>query len=281
VHSIVAALLASVLISAGYTILMRLQASALLSVIPVCLAGLFSHLILDLLTTGNMTVLWPFSKRNFAFNLTYFIDPTILGALLVAALFIVYTKADASTSKIVMAAAIAFMTTIFGVRWYMKNAATKVVRRLNAGVASEIVSLPTLRPDRWWTVRKTLFENGYRYETYRIDSVNNRALGKGTVDSTYINYSGPVEPPIDSPQKAVTFSKRDKSISDSIEKFVLPAVDVVSSNNGDTWKVFWYDAFTYATKGELRGIVANVRTDGTITVDAHWTHSSTLSQLVT
>jgi len=219
---------------------------------------------------GNMIALWPFSRRNFTLNLTHFIDPAILGVLLVAALLIVNTKTDASTSKNVMAAAIAFMTTSFGVRWYMKNAATKIIRRLDAGVASEIVSLPTLRPDRWWTARKTPFENGYRYETYRIDSVHNKILGKGTVESPYISYSGPVEPPIDSPQKAVTCSKRDKNISNSIGKFVLPAVNVTSSNNGDTWQTFWYDAFTYATKGELRGIVANVRTDGTITVDVRW-----------
>jgi hypothetical protein len=134
--------------------------------------------------------------------------------------------------------------------------------------------LPTLRPDRWWTVRKTPFENGYRYETYRIDSVHNKILGKGTVESPYLGYSGPVEPPIDSPQKAVACSKRDKSISDSIEKFVLPAVDVASSDNGDRWHTFWYDAFIYANKGERRGILANVSTDGTIIVEPRWTNTT-------
>jgi len=234
--------------------------------------GFLSHLLLDLLTAGNMTVLWPFSKRNFALNLTHFIDPVTLGVLLMAALLIVYAKTDAGASGIVMAGAIAFLTGGFVARWYMKSASIKIIRRLDVGATSEIVPLPTLRPDRWLTVRKTPFENGYLYETYRVDAIQNRIMGKSTVESPYMCSSGPVEPPIDSLQKAVTRSKGNKSLSDSIAKFVLPAVDIVSSNDGGVWQVFWYDAFTYACKGERRGILVKVRVDGTVTVNARWTH---------
>jgi membrane-bound metal-dependent hydrolase YbcI (DUF457 family) len=269
VHSILAALLASAVISLGYAIFMRLPTTALLSVTPICLTGALSHLILDLLTTGNMPALWPLSKRNLAFNLTHYIDPTILGALIVAALLTIYTRTDMSASWIVAAAAIAFLTISFGVRGYMKNMATKIVRGLGAGGASEIVSLPTLRPDRWWTVRKTPFESGCRYEIYRVDPFRNRILDKDTVESPYTHYSDPAEPPIDSPQKAVARSKKDKRISATVDKFVLPAVSITHSKE-DQWQVFWHDAFTYAVKREHRGILAHVRVDGTITIEARW-----------
>jgi hypothetical protein len=280
-HSILVALLASALISTGYATLMHLSLTVLLSVISVCLAGFLSHLVLDLLTTGNMPVLWPFSKRKFAFNLTHFIDPTFFGVLLVAAILLIYTETDANVSKIVAAAAIAFLTVNFGTRFYMKNTATKILKGLDDSVASEILSFPTLRPDRWLAVRKTQFENGYRYEIYRINSVHKKTLGKTTVESPYIGYSSPVELPIDSAQKAVARSKKDNRISNYIEKFVLPSVDVAASKDGDMWQVFWYDAFTYVKKGERQGILAIVRADGTINVDDHSAHDSTLKHLIT
>ena len=269
VHSILAALLASAVISLGYAVFMRLSTTALFSVVPLCLTGALSHLILDLLTTGSITALWPLSKRNFALNLTHYIDPTTLGALAIAALLTIYTKADVSTSRIVAAGTIAFLTANFGTRSYLKHAATKIIKGLDPGAASEIISLPTLRPDRWWTVKKTPFKNGYRYDTYQIDPIHNKILSKGTIESPYISYSGPIELPIDSPQKAVARSKKDKRISKSIEKFLLPAVQVTSSDDRQTWQTFWYDAFTQANKREHRGILANVKADGTITVDAH------------
>jgi len=276
VHSILAALVASALISAGYAVFMHLPTTALLSVVLICHIGVFSHLILDLPATGNMAALWPLSKRNLAFNLTYYIDPTTLGALATAALLMIYARTDISTSRIVAGAAIAFLILSFGARCYMKNAATKIIRALDANVSSEILSLPTHRPDRWWAFRRTRFENGYRYDAYQVYSIRNKILNKGTIESPYISYSGPVEPPIDSPQKAAACSKKDKRVSNSIEKFTLPAVDVTFSDDRETWQVFWYDAFTYANKEERQGILVNVRINGTITVNARWAHETQL-----
>lgn len=249
---------------------MRLPITSLVSVVPICLAGLLSHIFLDVFTTGSITALWPFSRRNLAFNLSHFLDPTLLVALLVAALIIIYTKTDASAIQLVAGSALAFLALNFGARCYEKKAATKIVKGLDDGATSEIVSLPTIRPDRWWTIRKTPFESGRRYEIYRVDPFRNRILDKDSVESPYIDYKGPAETPIDSPQKAVACSKKDKRISASVDRFVLPAVSVTHSKEDDTWQVFWHDAFTYAVKREHRGILAHVRVDGTITMEARW-----------
>ena len=268
-HSILAAMVASLLIATGYTVFMRLPTTNLVSVVPICLAGLLGHVLLDVFTTGSIAALWPFSRRNFALNLTHFIDPTLLAALIVAALIIIYTKTNVSAIQLVAGSALAFLALNFGARYYEKNAAAKIVKGLEDGATSEIMSLPTIRPDRWWTVRKTPFESGCRYEIYRVDPFRNRILDKDTVESPYTHYSGPAEPPIDSPQKAVARSKKDKRISATVDKFVLPAVSITHSKE-DQWQVFWHDAFTYAVKREHRGILAHVRVDGTITIEARW-----------
>ncbi len=272
-HSILAALLASTIVSLGYMIFMHLQTTALL-VIPVSFAGFLSHVVLDMVTTGNMAALWPFSKRDFALNLTYYIDPTNLGALTIAALLAIYTRSDVSANRIVATATIAFLTASFGLRLYVKQAATKLIKRLDTDGASKIVALPTLRPDRWWIIRKTPFENEYSYEVYRIDPIYRRILSKDAVQSPYTSYSDPVEPPIDSPQKAVAHTRKDKRIGGSIEKFVLPKADVTTSSDRNTWQVFWYDAFTQGNKAKHRGIQANVRIDGTITIEARRSHGT-------
>ncbi len=266
-HSILAAIAASLMIATGYTVFMRLPIHAVFTVVPICLSGLSSHLILDLFTTGSMTALWPFSRKNFALNLTHFFDPTFLGALILAALLIIYAKTDVNLIQAITAVVVAFLALNLGIRYYEKNRAANFAKGLDEGTASEVLSLPTIRPDRWWTVRKTPFENGYRYEIYRIDSTRNKILGKDSVESPHINYSGPAQPPIDSPQKAVACSKKDRRINASISKLLLTAANVVPSNDDDTWQVFWYDAFTHISKGERRGILANVRVDGTITIE--------------
>jgi membrane-bound metal-dependent hydrolase YbcI (DUF457 family) len=272
-HSILAAIAASLLIATGYTIFMRLPVASLESVVLICLAGLLSHIFLDVFTIGTMTALWPFSRRNFALNLTHFLDPTLLAALLVAALFITYTKTDVSAVQLVTGATLAFLALNLGARYYEQKRAAKIVIRLD-GATSETMSLPTVRPDRWWTIKKTPFESGYHYEIYRVDPFRNRILEKDTVESTYTRYNGPAEPPIDSPEKAVACSKKDKRISAAVDRFVLPAVSVTHSKEDDMWQVFWHDAFTYAVKREHRGILAHIKVDGTITTEARWPHTT-------
>ena len=270
IHSILAAIVASLLIATGHTIFTGLPLANLASTVLICLTGTLSHVFLDVFTMGSMTALWPISRRNFALNLTHFLDPTVLAALIIAALIMTYTKTDTSAIQLVAGVALAFLALNFGARYYEKNAAAKTVKGLDNDATSEIISLPTIRPDRWWAVKKTPFESGYSYEIYRVNPFRNKILDKDTVESPYTHYNGPAEPPIDSPQKAVARSKKDKKISATVDKFVLPAVSIHHSKEDNTWQVFWHDAFTYAVKREHRGILTHIKVDGTITTEARW-----------
>jgi len=214
-----------------------------------------------------MAVLWPFSNRKIAFDLTPFVDPIFLGVLFLASIFIVYVKNGVKIIQIVTIAATVLLTVNFGVRYHERDSAIKTVKGLNVDADSKVVPLPTLRPDRWWVAVKTPFENGYRYEIYSVDSIGNKILSNSTVKSPFIEYRDPAEPPIDSPQKAVEHSKRDKRVSAFIEKSRLPAVNVTLSDDGSTWQVFWYDVFTQLSEGVFRGIIVKVEFDGIITVN--------------
>ena len=260
VHSFISAILVSLLIGTVYTILMRLPAKVFISVVLICLGGSFSHIFLDLLTPRSMAVLWPFSNKKIAFDLTYFVDPICLGLLLLASISIVCVKNDVEMIQIVTIVTIVLLTTNFGVRYYERDAAIETVKGLDVDVDCKVVPLPTLRPDRWWVAVKTPFENGYGYEIYSVDSISNKILRKSTVKSPFVEYCDPAEPPIVSPQEAVAFSKRDRRVSVFIENSRLPAVNVTLSDDGSTWQIFWYDVFTQLSEGVFRGTTVNVET---------------------
>jgi len=263
-HSFLGAILVSLAIGIAYTVFMRLPAKSFISIILICLGGSFSHIFLDLLTPWSMAVLWPFSNEKIAFDLTYFGDPIFLGVLLLASVLIVYLKNDVKMIQVITIMAIVLLTANFGVRYYERDTAVETVKGLNVGADSKVMSLPTFRPDRWWIVVKTPFENGYNYEIYSVNSIGRKILSNNTVKSPFIDYCGPVKPPIDSPQEAVAYSKRDTRVSAFIEKSRLPAANVTLSDDGNTWQVFWYDVFTQLTEGAFRGIIVKVKIDGTV-----------------
>ena len=92
IHSILGAILASLVISTASTVLMFLPAKSFTSIFLICLGASFCHILLDTLTTGSMAIGWPLSNRRVAFDLTHFVDPIFLAVLLVASVFIVYAK---------------------------------------------------------------------------------------------------------------------------------------------------------------------------------------------
>lgn len=267
-HSFFFAVLASLAIGIVYISLVRVQqrtffpVKKFLLIVLICLAGLFSHLFLDLCTPWTTHVLWPFSNEQITLDLTSFFDPLFLAAIFLASAFIAYTK-NAKKVQMVAVAALLLIAVDFGVRYYEKGAAVQTVKGIY-GYTTEVMSVPTYRPDRWWVVLTTPYEDGYTYELYYVDSIHKTIVNSLTMESSFIHYDGLVEPPIDSPQEAVAYSKRDEKVKAFIEKSRLPAVDVTFDQG--VWHVFWYDAFSEVSGRVSQGIVADVGTDGTLTV---------------
>jgi len=130
VHSILGAILVSLLIGTVYTIVTRVPARSFISIVLICLGGSFTHIFLDLLTTGSIAVLWPFSSKKVAFGFTHYVDPIVLGVLLLASALIVYLKNDVRMIQIVTIVVIVLLTLNFGVRYHERDAATETARAL-------------------------------------------------------------------------------------------------------------------------------------------------------
>lgn len=175
-HSIPAAILVSILISMGYTILLRLPATVFPAIVLICAGGLFSHILLDLLTSGSIAALWPFSTKRFTLALTHSVDPIFLGVLLLTSVLIVGVSKDVDLTRIAVIGAMVVLFAHFGIRRYERDAAIRTVRALNPGADSKVTSLPTMRPDRWRIAMKTQSENGCRCKIYSVDSIRKKIL---------------------------------------------------------------------------------------------------------
>lgn len=143
--------------------------------------------------------------------------------------------------------------------------AVRTVRELYTG-SPDMMSVPAIWPDEWWVAVKVPFEDGYVYELYQVNSFDEKVLTKTRIESPFVNFRGPNEPPIDSPEKAVEYSKNDEKVTSFLEKTLLPAVEVTYTDG--TWHVFWYDMFSRMNEGRVHsGVTAIVSEDGTLTTE--------------
>lgn len=257
-HSFLAVLLIPLAISAVYAGFKRLSAKEFRLIFLICLCGISSHVILDLITPWSTEVLWPFSSEGISYDVTSIFDPIFSAILLLAFVFMKYLK-NVRPTHIIVVLVIVSIFTDFGVRYYEKGEAIDTAKEVRDNI---VMSLPTARPDRWAVATKIMGENGFTYEIYDIDSVHHRILSTTTVESLFTEYYL-VEPPIDSPEKAVAYSQRDEKVKAFIGKARLPAVTATAGNG--VWHVFWFDAST--SYGEMEtGMKVTVGIDGTLVV---------------
>lgn len=257
VHSFVIAAVVALVMALVY-VYMRLPLK-FLSISVVCLLGVYSHLFLDLLTPWSTDVLWPFSTRGVTLSITPFFDPLFFGILGVAFLLIAYAKSDKKIQLIAVAALIIVLVS-FGARVYEKNAAISLVQP-----PADVIAEPNLNPGEWWVAVTIPQNDGYIYKIYNVNAMTNEIGSVTTLESPFINYKGPAEPPIDSPEKAVAYSRENETVKTFLERATLPAVKVTYDGR---WYVFWYDASMEMGErgGHGMGIMATVDEDGTLVV---------------
>ena len=273
-HSILGAILVSLSISTLYTVFLCLPAKTVVPIVLICLGATFGHVFLDLLTTGSMAVLWPFSSRRVAFDLSYFFDPASSGVLLLASILVIYVK-NTVMIQAVMIITIVLLTVNFGVRHHTRNVAIETVKELkrtqaNTDPPPRVVPMPTFRPDRWWIVVEISLNDVCNYEVYKVDSIGHKILSRNSVKNPLIDYNELAKPArthlVASPQEAIACSKRDKQVITFIEKSCLPLVNVTLSNDGNSWQIFWYDLFERLS-GVSRGVMVRVEFDGIVVVN--------------
>jgi membrane-bound metal-dependent hydrolase YbcI (DUF457 family) len=224
---------------------------------PLCLAGMSSHLILDLITPWRIPVLWPFSAEKISYNLSYFFDVVFFTVFLIAVILVIKYRNQKKT-RVILVSALLLVSINFGIRFHEKQAAIDTL----TDHGNEIIPMPTLRLDRWWIFTVTPADSGYIYDIYEVNSLSKNVLNNTTVESPFVRYEGPAEPPIDSPEQAVFYSKKDKTVGTYVDGLYLPAVTV--ENADGIWYVFWYDVSSEVIGTLSGGISITMNEDGTI-----------------
>ena len=256
VHSFPVILLASLVLMVIYHIIVHPPRREL-SILALFFGGMSSHLILDLLTPWKIPVLWPFSGEKISYNLTFFFDIVFFIVFFIAVLFMLQYRTQ-KRARVIMISAILLVSINFGVRYYERNTALDTIGEHEG----EIIPMPTLRLDRWWIFVMTPSDSGYSYDIYEVDSFSRKILSSKTVESLFTGYKGSCEPPIDSPEKAVAYSRKDKTVKAYVDGLYLPAVTV--SHTDGTWTLFWYDVSTEVIGNLSGGISVMIDEDGTI-----------------
>jgi len=226
-------------------------------VFPLYFLGMSSHLILDLLTPWKIPVFWPFSLEKISYNLTYFFD-IIFFVVFLGAVILVVTYRTHKKARFILVGALLLVSVNFGVRYYEKQAAIDTI----TDQGNEMISMPTLRPDRWWIFVVTPSDSGYTYEIYEVDSASRIIVTMTTVESPFIGVNGLVTPPLDSPEEAVFYSKKNTTVKAYVEGLYLPAVTVEREEG--VWKIFWYDVSTEVIGTLSGGILVTIDENGTI-----------------
>lgn len=251
-HSLVGAVVVSLVMGAVYALIKHLPKKEIFTVFLVCFSGCLSHIFLDLLTPWSIPVLWPVSQQEVVFTITHFFDPVFFVILLIASVITVLKSGK--KGKIVMISALFLISIYFGVRFYGRESALAVTD-------ADAVVFPTFRPDRWWVITKTLHENGYVYKVHHVDAFNRTVISTTSIETPFLDCA-PGVPPLDSPQKAVGYSKTNEQVAVFIEHARLPAVTVHREEN--VWEVFWYDVFSSLSGGASRGLLIRIDSDGTV-----------------
>ena len=257
-HSFLGLILGSVVIAGVYAVIERPSLKEYRFVLLLCLAGSFSHIFLDILTPWSMAVWWPFSSVRIAYNVTFFFDPLFFGIILLASVGIILAK-NSKKIQMITVCALFLIGLNFSFRYYEMGSAVDTVPVDHT--LSEVVPFPTVRPDKWLVSVVIPFNNGFIYDIYGVNSLSSTVLTKKTVETPYVN-SEVCEPPLDSPEKAIGYSKKDKKVQAFIERSFLPAVR--ATFNGDVWVIYWFDAYNELSGGMSEGISITIDSSGTV-----------------
>ncbi|MBU7013231.1 MAG: metal-dependent hydrolase [Theionarchaea archaeon] len=262
-HSIVGVIVGALVLGLLYLVmtvqLSNFQKNKVLLMLCLFMIGAFGHLFLDLLTPWSMAIRWPFSDSRTVFDITSFFDPVFFAIFLLAAVVGHYRK-DRKTVKVLAVVSLCLVATFFGIRYYEKGVALATVQK-EAG--EEGYGLPTALPHIWSVVVQREDEKARIYYIYTVNTLSQSILETRTVETLPL-LDTVSDPPVDTPEKAVSYSRKDEKIQAFLAKARLPAV-VVTQVGEENWQVLWYDAFM-GNETRHSGITALIGEDGTITV---------------
>ena len=157
-HSLLGSAVLTVLISLG--IYLATPFKDFLVLLAIVGAGVASHLIMDSFTPWGLPLFYPFSNKKYSFNLIWFIDPVIIGSLVVGTLINSQFKLAPITNIVSFAVITAYLVLRYRMR---KKARTMVCADMPRGYrGAKVWVLPSaVSPFIWDVIMHT--RSKYQY----------------------------------------------------------------------------------------------------------------------
>jgi inner membrane protein len=201
------------------------------------LSGL-SHLCLDVLTTIGIPVFWPFSKREIHLDLERAINPYFMGTSIFFILFLFQLRVIKFDYTIYLQ--LVYIITLTIILYYLAKLILKSYIQVSFSTPEfRIRAIPTAGLFKWFLVGKNVNAGilKLKYCKYNLLSKYNPRFKDFSCKC-----SAEAEPPVDSSEKAKTYTYNLKEVRSFIGKFKYPLAEVekAQSGSGVAWTVFWF-----------------------------------------
>ena len=232
-HSITFIVVATIILALIFAPIIKVDFLAL------CLIGIISglsHICLDVLTTIGIPVFWPFTKHEVHLDLERAINPYFMGLSIFLIFFLFQLRVIRFNYQIFLQ-----LITIITVSIILYYAAKLILKFYIQSQFStqefKIKALPTAGFYNWYLVGKNIEkdEMKLKYCKYNL-------LSPYKPRFRYFSCicSKNTELPLDSKEKAKTYTYNLKEVKKFIDKFKYPVAEVLKNPTGHNWTVFWF-----------------------------------------
>lgn len=206
-------------------------------ILPFAIITGMLHIGVDLVTTSGIPVLYPFSLKEFKFEIDKALNPYFMAFCFGTIIFLNYLgriNYDYSIYKIyVLIITIGFFIYFiakFSIKIWLMNKYSTSTKRYDV--------LPTSGLFTWYIVRKTVENNLYQVEYAKIKLLKGTPIYFRTFSHKLDNK---IKTPVNDHEKVKSYTYNLKEVQNYLKKFKYPLAEVNEGNKSDrNWIIFWY-----------------------------------------
>jgi len=207
------------------------------AILPYAIITGIAHISFDLITTSGIPILFPFSFKEFKFEVDRAINPYIMVITFSTIVFLnTLGRIDYDFSQYKV---IVLLITIAFILYYLVKLIIKFwLKRRYSTKDDHFDVLPTSGLFVWYLVNKI-----QRGGTRKIRYSRLNLLKKKRAAFMELEYQTDlkVKAPIDDKQKVKSYTWQLKEVQNYIKKFKYPLVEILGPTNSENdWEVYWY-----------------------------------------
>jgi membrane-bound metal-dependent hydrolase YbcI (DUF457 family) len=208
-----------------------------LMILPFAILTGMVHIAIDLVTTSGIPVLWPFSQREFKFEIDKAINLYMIAFSFFTIIFLNYLgriQYDYSQYLIL----VALITSIFLSFFIVKLAIKLWLINKYSNSKERFDVLPSSGLFVWYLVNKKMLYDNYYIKYLKLNLLKAKPHKFKTFS---YKLDGALKPPVDDLEKVLSYTYNLKEVQNYFKKFKYPLAEVTQGNQSDrNWVVFWY-----------------------------------------